>query len=108
PVTTEEKVQKKNDIKARSMLLMALPNEHLMTFNKYKDAMTLFAAIQTRFVGFKRLERVESRNNYTRVNYNYSAKKAYPSAHRNMAPRAVSMKTGLRPLNTTEGLKTAA
>ncbi|GJU70187.1 hypothetical protein Tco_1256446 [Tanacetum coccineum] len=50
-VTTEEKVQKKNDMKARSMLLMALPNEHLMTFNQYKDAQTLFAAIQTRFGG---------------------------------------------------------
>ncbi|GJR59956.1 retrovirus-related pol polyprotein from transposon TNT 1-94 [Tanacetum coccineum] len=41
PVTTKEKVQKKNDVKARSMLLMALPNEHLMTFNQYKDAKTL-------------------------------------------------------------------
>ncbi|GJT68693.1 hypothetical protein Tco_1020173 [Tanacetum coccineum] len=51
PVTTEEKAQKKNDVKARSMLLMALPNEHLMTFNQYKDAQTLFAAIQTRFGG---------------------------------------------------------
>ncbi|GJY28447.1 putative ribonuclease H-like domain-containing protein [Tanacetum coccineum] len=51
PVTTKEKVQKKNDVKARSMLLMALPNEHLMTFNQYKDAKTLFAAIQTRFGG---------------------------------------------------------
>ncbi|GKA08418.1 hypothetical protein Tco_0687749 [Tanacetum coccineum] len=50
-ITTEEKVQKKNDMKARSMLLMALPNEHLMTFNQYKDAKTLFAAIQTRFGG---------------------------------------------------------
>ncbi|GJS78127.1 hypothetical protein Tco_0728008 [Tanacetum coccineum] len=50
-VTTEEKAQKKNDVKARSMLLMALPNEHLMTFNQYKDAKTLFAAIQTRFGG---------------------------------------------------------
>ncbi|GJV98083.1 hypothetical protein Tco_1549660 [Tanacetum coccineum] len=49
PVTIEEKVQKKNDMKARSMLLMTLPNEHLMTFNQYKDAKTLFAAIQTRF-----------------------------------------------------------
>ncbi|GJS38641.1 putative ribonuclease H-like domain-containing protein [Tanacetum coccineum] len=48
-VTTEEKVQKKNDVKARSMLLMALPNEHLMTFNQYKEAKTLFAAIQIRF-----------------------------------------------------------
>nr|GEY83556.1 ribonuclease H-like domain-containing protein [Tanacetum cinerariifolium] len=51
PVTTEEKVQKKNDVKERSMLLMALPNEHLMTFNQYKEAKTLFAAIQTRFGG---------------------------------------------------------
>ncbi|GKA38332.1 ribonuclease H-like domain-containing protein [Tanacetum coccineum] len=51
PITTEEKVQKKNDIKARSMLLMTLSNEHLMTFNHYKDAKTLFAAIQTRFGG---------------------------------------------------------
>ncbi|GJZ48179.1 ribonuclease H-like domain-containing protein [Tanacetum coccineum] len=51
PVTTEEKVQKKNDVKARSMLLMALLNEHLKTFNQYKDAQTLFSAIQTRFGG---------------------------------------------------------
>nr|GEX55873.1 putative ribonuclease H-like domain-containing protein [Tanacetum cinerariifolium] len=51
PVTTEEKVQKENDVKARSMLLMALFNEHLMTFNQHKDAKTLFAAIQIRFGG---------------------------------------------------------
>ncbi|GKB53102.1 ribonuclease H-like domain-containing protein [Tanacetum coccineum] len=51
PVTTDEKTQKKNDVKARSMLLMALPNEHLLTFNQYKDAKTLFPAIQTRFGG---------------------------------------------------------
>ncbi|GJR88011.1 ribonuclease H-like domain-containing protein [Tanacetum coccineum] len=51
PVTTDEKTQKRNDVKARSMLLMALPNEHLLTFNQYKDAKTLFAAIQTRFGG---------------------------------------------------------
>ncbi|GKE54217.1 ribonuclease H-like domain-containing protein, partial [Tanacetum coccineum] len=51
PVTTEEKAQKKNDVKARSMLLMAHPNEHQLTFNQYKDAKTLFATIQTRFGG---------------------------------------------------------
>ncbi|GJY48409.1 putative ribonuclease H-like domain-containing protein [Tanacetum coccineum] len=51
PVTTEEKAQKNNDVKARSMLLMELPNEHQLTFNQYKDAKTLFAAIQTRFGG---------------------------------------------------------
>ncbi|GKF02570.1 hypothetical protein Tco_0029493, partial [Tanacetum coccineum] len=45
-------------------------------------------------------ERVEFRNNYTRVNYNYSTKKTHPSAHRNMVPRAVLMKTGLKAVNT--------
>nr|GEU93077.1 putative ribonuclease H-like domain-containing protein [Tanacetum cinerariifolium] len=51
PVTTEEKTQKKNDVKARRMLLMALPNEHLLTFSQYNDAKTLFEAIQARFSG---------------------------------------------------------
>ncbi|GJZ77211.1 hypothetical protein Tco_0641883 [Tanacetum coccineum] len=32
PVTVEEKTNKKNDVKARSLLLMALPNEHQLTF----------------------------------------------------------------------------
>nr|GEU93430.1 putative ribonuclease H-like domain-containing protein [Tanacetum cinerariifolium] len=52
PVTTEEKAHKKNDVKARSMLLMALSNEHLFTFSQYKDAKTLFESIQERFSGF--------------------------------------------------------
>nr|GEX66229.1 ribonuclease H-like domain-containing protein [Tanacetum cinerariifolium] len=51
PVTTKEKAQKKNDVKDKSMLLMALPNEHLLTFCQYKDAKTLFEAIQARFGG---------------------------------------------------------
>nr|GEZ77451.1 hypothetical protein [Tanacetum cinerariifolium] len=51
PVTIEEKAQKKNDVKARSMLLMALPNEHLLIFNQYKDAKTLFEAIHAIFDG---------------------------------------------------------
>ncbi|GJV07747.1 hypothetical protein Tco_1345403 [Tanacetum coccineum] len=51
PVTTEEKIQKKNDVKTRSMMLMALPNEHLLTFSQHKDAKTLFEAIQARFGG---------------------------------------------------------
>ncbi|GJX72558.1 hypothetical protein Tco_0309729 [Tanacetum coccineum] len=52
-------------------------------------------------------ERVVSRNNYTRVNYNYSAKKAYPSAHKNIVPRAVLMKSGLKSLNTARPVNTS-
>ncbi|GJU76360.1 retrovirus-related pol polyprotein from transposon TNT 1-94 [Tanacetum coccineum] len=51
PVTAEEKICKKNDVKARSLLLMALPNEHQLTFTQYTDAKTLYAAIKTRFGG---------------------------------------------------------
>ncbi|GJZ62647.1 hypothetical protein Tco_0618784 [Tanacetum coccineum] len=50
-LTADEKTKKKNNVKARSMLLMELLNEHLLTFNQYKNAKTLFAAIQTRFGG---------------------------------------------------------
>ncbi|GJV53350.1 hypothetical protein Tco_1449091 [Tanacetum coccineum] len=33
PVIAEEKTNKKNDVKARGLLLMALPNEHQLTFS---------------------------------------------------------------------------
>ncbi|GKF42761.1 hypothetical protein Tco_0126103, partial [Tanacetum coccineum] len=46
-VTAEEKTNKKNDVKARSLLLMALPNEHQLTFSQYPDAKIMFAAIKT-------------------------------------------------------------
>ncbi|GJT93766.1 ribonuclease H-like domain-containing protein [Tanacetum coccineum] len=41
----------KNDVKARSLLLMALPNEHQLTFDQYVDAQSMFAAIKARFGG---------------------------------------------------------
>ncbi|GKA10263.1 ribonuclease H-like domain-containing protein [Tanacetum coccineum] len=51
PVTAEEKTNKKNDVKAKSLLLMALPNEHQLTFSQYPDAKSMFSAIETRFGG---------------------------------------------------------
>ncbi|GJR05561.1 putative ribonuclease H-like domain-containing protein [Tanacetum coccineum] len=51
PATAEEKTNKKNDVKARGLLLMALPNEHQLTFSQYPDAKSMFAAIETRFGG---------------------------------------------------------
>ncbi|GKF26904.1 hypothetical protein Tco_0082798, partial [Tanacetum coccineum] len=65
-----------------------------------------FAHVQADY-NYHQRERVVSRNTYTWVNYNYSAKQAYPSAHRNIVPRAVLMKTGLRPLNTARPVNTA-
>ncbi|GJV13698.1 hypothetical protein Tco_1355239 [Tanacetum coccineum] len=49
PSTTEEKMCKKNDVKARSLLLMALPNEHQLTFNQYAIP-TMIIAIKASFL----------------------------------------------------------
>ncbi|GJR25843.1 reverse transcriptase domain-containing protein [Tanacetum coccineum] len=51
PVTAEDKTNKKNDVKARGLLLMALPNEHQLIFSQYPDAKSIFAAIETIFGG---------------------------------------------------------
>ncbi|GKB98683.1 hypothetical protein Tco_0984820 [Tanacetum coccineum] len=51
PVTAKEKTNKKNDVKARGLLLMALPNEYQLTFSQYLDVKSMFAAIETRFGG---------------------------------------------------------
>ncbi|GJU96299.1 ribonuclease H-like domain-containing protein [Tanacetum coccineum] len=59
PSTIEEKICKKNDVKARSLLLMALPNEHQFTFNQYVDAQSMFAAIKARFGGNEATKRTQ-------------------------------------------------
>ncbi|GJY64933.1 putative ribonuclease H-like domain-containing protein [Tanacetum coccineum] len=48
---SEKRIIKKNDVKARSLLLIALPNEHQLTFSQYPDAKSMFAAIETQFGG---------------------------------------------------------
>ncbi|GKD53233.1 hypothetical protein Tco_1286620, partial [Tanacetum coccineum] len=52
-------------------------------------------------------KRMVSGNNYNRVDYDYYAKTSHPSAHRNMVPRAVLLKSGLTPLNTARPVYTA-
>ncbi|GJS27531.1 putative ribonuclease H-like domain-containing protein [Tanacetum coccineum] len=49
PTTVEEKAQRREKLKARSTLLMALPNGHQLKFNTYKDAKSLMQAIENRF-----------------------------------------------------------
>ncbi|GJS72406.1 ribonuclease H-like domain-containing protein [Tanacetum coccineum] len=49
PTSVEEKAQRRAELKAISTLLMALPNEHQLKFNSYKDAKTLMQAIENRF-----------------------------------------------------------
>ncbi|GJT16678.1 putative ribonuclease H-like domain-containing protein [Tanacetum coccineum] len=46
-------------------------------------------------------------NTYKRVNYNYTTNRTHPNAQRNMVPRAVLMKTGLKTFNTARTVNTA-
>nr|GFC38447.1 ribonuclease H-like domain-containing protein [Tanacetum cinerariifolium] len=43
--------RKKNDVKARTTLLLSLPDEHQLRFSKYKTARELWAAILKTFGG---------------------------------------------------------
>ncbi|GJU20213.1 ribonuclease H-like domain-containing protein [Tanacetum coccineum] len=51
PSTAEEKAQRRLELKARSTLLMGIPNEHQLKFNSIKDAKSLLQAIEKRFGG---------------------------------------------------------
>nr|GEW43854.1 hypothetical protein [Tanacetum cinerariifolium] len=46
--TAEQKLARKNELKARGTLLMALPDKHQLKFNSHKDAKTLMEAIEKR------------------------------------------------------------
>ncbi|GJU69928.1 hypothetical protein Tco_1256187 [Tanacetum coccineum] len=59
PTTAEEKLARKNELKARGTLLMALPNEHQLKFNTYKCAKTLMEAIEKRFGGNKESKKTQ-------------------------------------------------
>ncbi|GKA13229.1 putative ribonuclease H-like domain-containing protein [Tanacetum coccineum] len=59
PTTVEEKLARKNELKARGTLLMALPNEHQLKFNTYKCAKNLMEAIEKRFRGNKKSKKTQ-------------------------------------------------
>ncbi|GJX22158.1 putative ribonuclease H-like domain-containing protein [Tanacetum coccineum] len=59
PTTAEQKLARKNELKARGTLLMALPNEHQLKFNTYKSAKTMMEAIEKSFGGNKESKKVQ-------------------------------------------------
>nr|GEW77151.1 hypothetical protein [Tanacetum cinerariifolium] len=50
-LTVEDMQRKKNDVKARTTLLISLPDEHQLRFSKYKTVRELWAAILKTFGG---------------------------------------------------------
>ncbi|GJT68992.1 hypothetical protein Tco_1028278 [Tanacetum coccineum] len=59
PKTTEQRLIRKNELKAKSTLLLAITDEHLLKFYGIKDAQTLWEAIKTRFGGNKESKKMQ-------------------------------------------------
>nr|GFA28554.1 hypothetical protein [Tanacetum cinerariifolium] len=59
PTTAKQRLAKKNELKARGTLLMALPDKHQLKFNIHKDAKSLMEAIEKRFGGNKEIKIVQ-------------------------------------------------
>nr|GEX17126.1 hypothetical protein [Tanacetum cinerariifolium] len=59
PTTVEQKLARKNELKARGTLLMALPDKHQLKFNSHKDAKSLMEAIEKRFGGNTKTKKVQ-------------------------------------------------
>nr|GEV06853.1 hypothetical protein [Tanacetum cinerariifolium] len=55
--TAEQKLARKNELKACGTLLMALPDKHQLKFNSHKDAKTLIDAIEKIFGGNTKIKK---------------------------------------------------
>nr|GEY41733.1 ribonuclease H-like domain-containing protein [Tanacetum cinerariifolium] len=56
---SHQKLTRKNELKARGTLLMALPDKHRLKFKSHKDAKTLMEAIEKRFGGNTETKKVQ-------------------------------------------------
>nr|GFA59781.1 hypothetical protein [Tanacetum cinerariifolium] len=59
PTTVEQKLARKNELKARGTLLIALPDKHQLKFNSHKDAKSLMEAIEKHFGGNTKTKKVQ-------------------------------------------------
>ncbi|GJX54218.1 ribonuclease H-like domain-containing protein [Tanacetum coccineum] len=79
PTTAEEKLARKNELKGRGTLLMALPNEHQLKFNTYKCAKTLMDVIEKRFGGSSSSNQNSQNVDFVSSNNSGNSNQAYGS-----------------------------
>nr|GEZ53735.1 hypothetical protein [Tanacetum cinerariifolium] len=58
-LSADQKLARRNELKARGTLLMALPNKHRLKFNSHKDDKTLMEAIEKCFGGNTKTKKVQ-------------------------------------------------
>nr|GEU59263.1 ribonuclease H-like domain-containing protein [Tanacetum cinerariifolium] len=59
PTTVEQMLARKNELKARGILLVALPDKYQLKFNSHKDAKMLMEAIEKNFGGNTKTKKVQ-------------------------------------------------
>nr|GEU36085.1 ribonuclease H-like domain-containing protein [Tanacetum cinerariifolium] len=75
PIIAEQRLAKKNELKARGTLLIALPDKHQLKFNIYKDAKSLMESIEKMFGRNKETKKVQKTllkqqyKNFTRLSF---------------------------------------
>nr|GEU98575.1 putative ribonuclease H-like domain-containing protein [Tanacetum cinerariifolium] len=116
PTTAEQKLARKNELKARGTLLMALPDKHQLKFNSYKDAKTLMEAIEKRFRGNTKTKKVQKtllKQQYE--NFTCSSSKSLDQIHDRLQKlvsqleiHGVSLSLEDVNLNTTDSVSAAA
>nr|GEZ56458.1 hypothetical protein [Tanacetum cinerariifolium] len=60
PTTAEQRLARKNELKARGTLLMAFPDKHQLKFYTHKDAKTFMEAIKKRFGRNKETKKIDA------------------------------------------------
>nr|GEV26993.1 ribonuclease H-like domain-containing protein [Tanacetum cinerariifolium] len=59
PKTAEQRLARKNELKAKRTLMLPIPYEHLLKFHACKDAKSLWEAIKNRFGGNKEPKKMQ-------------------------------------------------
>ncbi|GJX92081.1 hypothetical protein Tco_0345407 [Tanacetum coccineum] len=80
-----------------------VPPPHPLIYNRPKKLDLSYYGLDE----FKEPEYKGYGSQNSKVNYNYTTKRTHSNAQRNMVPRAVLMKTGLKPFNTARTVNTA-
>ncbi|GJU37593.1 hypothetical protein Tco_1185947 [Tanacetum coccineum] len=73
PITSaEDKAQRRLEVKARSTLMIGIPNEHQLKFNSIKDVKLLLEVIEKRFSGNEATKKTQ-RNRLKQKYENFTA-----------------------------------
>nr|GEY03868.1 ribonuclease H-like domain-containing protein [Tanacetum cinerariifolium] len=92
PTTAEQRLARKNELKARGTLLIALPDKHQLKFNTHKDAKTLMEAIEKRFGGNTETKKNKTDLEEQSLNDLFNSLKIYEAEVKNSSSASTSTK----------------